>query len=233
MTRVAVRRGGRPGGAAGGGADSQNSKILTACLRCLVNPPLRSNRHTSSAMSDWQFPGTPLPSFSSEDENTLELCRELFSSLGLSVSNELLATVRQSVQCSIECIPCMLMPALFPAILNPTVLLDDPKADTCIRPARPAPIDAGRRCAIGPVHPACRQCLVDGFDPGAEGANCAAKCCLGHCAAAGTIFTQNLGACIVSSRSFKVFCPTSPQFETFCAPVVCASRAAARCARDQ
>lgn len=72
---------------------------------------------------------------------------------------------------------------------NPAVLLDDPEADTCIRPSRPAPIDAGRRCAIGP---ACRQCLIDGFDPGTSCTNCAAKCRIGHCAAAGTTLARNV-----------------------------------------
>ena len=128
---------------------------------------VKSFAHTcSNSFLMSQFPGSPLPSFSPEDENTIELCRELFSSLGLGVSHELLATVCISRHFFFLCRAesnsrsSLYAASAFHPIAIFTVLLDDPEADTCLCSARPAPL-AGRRCAIGPVHPAFHKCLVN------------------------------------------------------------------------
>lgn len=42
----------------------------------------------------WSFPGSPLPAFAVDDQATLEMCKSLFQSLDLVVTDELLATVR-------------------------------------------------------------------------------------------------------------------------------------------
>jgi hypothetical protein len=55
----------------------------------------------------WTFPTSPLSQFSAEDTVTLDLCRSLFDSLDLSVSDELLATVLIRVFLDLEnCFRC-------------------------------------------------------------------------------------------------------------------------------